>query len=60
MAAQAKADPRLTALLQSEQGRAGVRLAELGVAALLGELQRTTVVAYPGRLLHPRHASRSA
>jgi hypothetical protein len=28
-------DPRLTALLQSEQGRAGVRLAELGVAALL-------------------------
>ena len=28
-------DPRLTALLQSEQGRAGVRLAELGVASLL-------------------------
>jgi hypothetical protein len=28
-------DPRLTALLQSEQGKAGVRLAELGVAALL-------------------------
>ena len=28
-------DPRLTALLQSEQGRAGARLAELGVAALL-------------------------
>ena len=30
-----QSDPRLTALLQSEQGRAGVRLAELGVAALL-------------------------
>jgi hypothetical protein len=28
-------DPRMTELLQSEQGRAGVRLAELGVAALL-------------------------
>ena len=28
-------DPRLAALLLSEQGRAGVRLAELGVAALL-------------------------
>jgi len=30
-----QSDPRLTALLQSEQGRAGVRLAELGVAELL-------------------------
>jgi hypothetical protein len=30
-----QSDPRLTALLQSEQGRAGVRLAELGVAVLL-------------------------
>jgi len=30
-----QSDPRLTALLLSEQGRAGVRLAELGVAALL-------------------------
>jgi len=28
-------DPRLAALLRSEQGRAGVRLAELGVATLL-------------------------
>jgi hypothetical protein len=30
-----QSDPRLTALLQSEQGRAGVRLAEIGVASLL-------------------------
>ena len=30
-----QSDPRLAALLLSEQGRAGVRLAELGVAALL-------------------------
>jgi hypothetical protein len=30
-----QSDPRLAALLRSEQGRAGVRLAELGVAALL-------------------------
>ena len=30
-----QSDPRLTALLHSEQGRAGARLAELGVAALL-------------------------
>ena len=30
-----QSDPRLAALLISEQGRAGVRLAELGVAALL-------------------------
>lgn len=30
-----QSDPRLAALLHSEQGRAGVRLAELGVAALL-------------------------
>ena len=30
-----QSDPRLTALLQSEQGRAGMRLADLGVAALL-------------------------
>lgn len=28
-------DPRLAALLRSEQGKAGVRLAEIGVAALL-------------------------
>jgi hypothetical protein len=30
-----QSDPRLTALLLSEQGRAGVQLAELGVATLL-------------------------
>jgi len=30
-----QSDPRLAALLRSEQGRAGVRLAEAGVAALL-------------------------
>jgi len=30
-----QSDPRLTALLESEQGRAGVRLAEAGVATLL-------------------------
>ena len=30
-----QSDPRLAALLHSEQGRAGLRLAELGVAALL-------------------------
>ena len=30
-----QSDPRLTALLQSEQGKAGVRLAEIGVASLL-------------------------
>ena len=30
-----QSDPRLAALLRSEQGRAGVRLAEVGVAALL-------------------------
>jgi len=30
-----QSDPRLAALLLSEQGRAGVRLAELGVATLL-------------------------
>lgn len=30
-----QSDPRLAALLRSEQGSAGVRLAELGVAALL-------------------------
>jgi hypothetical protein len=30
-----QSDPRLAALLLSEQGRAGVRLADLGVAALL-------------------------
>ena len=30
-----QSDPRLAALLRSEQGRAGVRLAELGVATLL-------------------------
>jgi len=30
-----QSDPRLAALLRSEQGRAGVRLAELGVASML-------------------------
>jgi len=34
---QEQADPRLARLLSSDEGRAGIRLAELGVAALLAK-----------------------
>jgi hypothetical protein len=47
-----QADPQLAALLASEEGKAGLRLAELGVAGLAREVQRPALVAHSGRLLH--------